>query len=288
MIEITQMNASPSPQVPAMNNYPKVYRLRTIERIPDSRGMICNTAELFHRKVSLRVRWTSRQVDPLLLRGRIVMPQWLDQPCSVDGALQVSKLSYAEHVMDDSLMPLIPDRWVADTQLLQRLDRHWRLLSEPYRRWFNALFWHHPGRLARFLTCPGSMNHHHNFRHGTLVHTLECVDIAMRMAADDDKADKDMIRFACLVHDVGKSDEYIQRVNTWQLSRRGRLLGHKLTAVQWLSETWQTAGISLDTLERALHILTATRGCRWNDTREPQLPEAIYLSHADRLSAELA
>ena len=86
------------------------------------------------------------------------------------------------------------------------------------------------------------------------------------------------------MHDVGKSDEYVPHGKTWRLSQRGRLLGHKFTAVQWLSETWKVAGIRWETLEQVLHILTATRGCTWNDTREPQLREAAYLSHADRLS----
>ena len=288
MLEMTQMTETAMTSTPAMAGYPKLYRLRTIERIPDGKGLIRNTAELYHRKVSLRVQWLSRQVDPMLLRGCIVMPEWRQQPRSADGALHISRLSCVQQVMDVSLMPLVPDSWLADTQLLQRLNRHWRALSAPYRRWFNTLFWHHPGRLARFLTCPGSINHHHNFRHGTLVHTLECVEIAMRMAANDDKVDKNMIRFACLVHDVGKSDEYVPHGKSWRLSQRGRLLGHKFTAVQWLSETWQVAGVSQDMFARVVHVLTATRGCKWNDTREPQLREAAYLSHADRLSGELA
>lgn len=288
MLDTTQMTETAMTNTPAMAGYPKLYRLRTIERIPDGQGLIRNTAELYHRKVSLRVQWLSRQVDPMLLRGHIVMPEWQQQPRSSDGALHIRRLSCVQQVMDVSLVPLVPDSWLADTQLLQRLDRHWRALSSPYRRWFNALFWNQPSRLYRFLTCPASMRHHHSFRHGTLVHTLECADFAMRMAHHESDADNSLLRFACLVHDVGKSEEYMQKNQAWWLSQRGRLLGHKLTLVQWLSETWQVAGVSQDTFERVLHVLTATRGCKWNDTREPQLPEAIYLSHADRLSAELA
>ncbi len=288
MLKAVQTSMAGTTDMASMTDFPNIYRLRTIERIPAGQGMIRNTAELYHRKVSLRVQWLSRQVDPMLLRGCIVMPEWLAYPRSTEGALHIRRLASIRQVMDVSLMPLVPDSWLADTQLLRRLDSHWRALSTPYRRWLNALFWNHPGRLARFLTCPGSINHHHNFRHGTLVHTLECVDIAMCIAANDDRADKDMIRFACLVHDVGKSDEYVPRGKSWQLSQRGRLLGHKLTAIQWLSETWQVAGIRQETFERLLHVLTATRGCAWNGTREPQLREAAYLSHADRLSGELA
>ena len=60
-----------------------------------------------------------------------------------------------------------------------------------------------------FKIAPAAVKHHHNYKGGLLVHTLECVKLAIK-CLDELNYDKgrDDIIAACILHDIGKMYEY--------------------------------------------------------------------------------
>lgn len=71
------------------------------------------------------------------------------------------------------------------------------------------------------------------------------------------------------------------------LSNRGRLVGHRWTALEWVAAAKARWSIAIPETEylALVHTLTATHGApQWMGLRSPSTPEAGLLSTADKLS----
>lgn len=92
---------------------------------------------------------------------------------------------------------------------------------------------------------------------------------------------------AGLLHDAGKADEYYERGGDIVLSRRGCLLGHKVTIVEWIAVAREKVrvGIPDSSYISLVHALTATGSvAAYTGLRDAKTPEAKLLTHADRIS----
>ncbi len=79
---------------------------------------------------------------------------------------------------------------------------------------------------------PSSVNAHHNYDNGNLIHSVE---LALWMRDSIKHADPSKYALAVLVgllHDAGKADEYqLTASGGWKLTDRGKLLGHKVPII---------------------------------------------------------
>lgn len=268
---------------------PGVFRIQSIVRLPfDGRGTL-NRACLFHERAALTVEWVSRQVDVRLVAGALVSIRWQGRPVSLNGAVRVARIVLLERPeVAVNLFETVPSCWVADRELVRRAAFLWSCLPRGLGHLFNGVFWQ-GDRFWRFLCGPSSLAGHHAVRHGNFRHSVEVADQALDLATREARVHLGVLVMAALLHDAGKADEYQQGRSRLELSDRGRLIGHRQTVLEWLAAARaQFRVIVPEAHYLALaHALTCAKGApAWLGMREPQSPEAMLLSAADRLSRQ--
>jgi len=247
-----------------------------------------NTALLFCESNSLRVIWDSVNFAYPVKVGQIVKvkPRLISN--SNNGYIEVTRL--IEYQCPDAklnLFDLIPYAWVKDRSLVVRANTIFNKLSAPHRLLFNAIFWD-AGRFERFCRQPSSMVGHHSEVNGNLRHTIEVAEAMHSLCLTRDYTNMNLGVLAAMLHDAGKADEYTPNgKGGWDLTDRGRLLGHKVSAVEWIISAvtrWHIQ-LPLDHYEGLLHIMTAIpHAPDWMGIRAHVTPESLLLSMADRLS----
>jgi 3'-5' exoribonuclease len=267
---------------------PRIFRIQSIERLPSAGHNVRNTAVLFHEGASIRVEWETQHPDTRLVVGSLASIRWSGSPKSVEGSIRIARLVPVERPeVGLNLFETIPARWLKDRDLAKRAARLWEYLPSNYRQLFNAVFWE-GRRFQRFVIGPSSMKGHHAERNGNLRHSIEVAERALALATSDGAASVPMVVLAGLLHDAGKADEYRFRHRKFELSDRGRLIGHRLTVVEWIAVARVTYCVEIPETDylALIHALTSTKGApAWSGMREPQSLDATILSAADRLSA---
>lgn len=186
-----------------------------------------------------------------------------------------------------SIFELTPKSWEVNPLFISRIIELNLMLTESSRFLFNAVLWDSE-RLKAFCLGPASVNGHHNSQHGNILHTIEAAETVINLCKNHALVDMDMVLLCTLLHDIGKASEYVSVNGMTRLSNRGRLLGHKLTIIQWLSEVKGKYKLSMseDRFMVILHNLTASPGLpEWAGYKSPQTLESHLISIADRFSA---
>lgn len=297
-----------TPTTPNGPGFPVVFRVTQFAfRATDEKRYEC-TATLFHEQASLKVRWIARQPDVRLNGGAaLARVQWSKSaaPCD-DGMVHVDRIVVLERPEKDlNLFRTVPPAWVRDRALIRHGIELIDGLPMDLCQLFNAMFWD-GSRFRRFCTGPSSIRHHHAWETGNLAHSIE-VALAMRRELTEPvlkstapppqwndvpptlkPGDTSISIFAALIHDAGKADEYGSGGNgTFRMSERGRLVGHKLTIVEWIAVAKAQLGcrISERRVLELLHCITAVQGApEWTGLRRPETLGASYLSIFDRAS----
>lgn len=157
-------------------------------------------------------------------------------------------------------------------------------LEPELREAVRSAFFDPPERFVAFATAPSSLNGHHNIPGGNLRHTVDVAQKALALAGNSSHVDRDVLLAACLLHDIGKCEEYVHTAAGMGMSESGRLLGHKATG--FLIATQALQPLMARSKLRALVVLNAiacTRS-RSYDFRGPMTAEAYFLSAADQVS----
>lgn len=268
---------------------PTAFRIQSIARLPFDARDTLNRACLFHESAALTVEWLSRQVDPGLVAGALVAIRWQGRPVSLNGAIRVSRIVPLERPDPAvNLFETVPSAWVADRELVRRAAFLWSCLPQGLGHLFNGVFWQ-ADRFWRFLCGPSSLAGHHACRHGNFRHSVEVADQALDLATREPRVHLGVLVMAALLHDAGKADEYQQGRSRMELSDRGRLIGHRQTVLEWLAAARAQHRVILPEAHylALVHALTCAKGApAWLGLREPQSPEAMLLSAADRLSGQ--
>ncbi|MDE2254766.1 MAG: HD domain-containing protein [Betaproteobacteria bacterium] len=267
---------------------PQIFRLTSLHVRRDDHGEATLTAHLFHERAQLKVRWTARKVDPRLCAGLLVGPRWTGPASSLDGCLRIARLAIMDRpVAALSLFDTVPPGWVRERSLVQRAHALLAELPASYHRLFHAVLWE-DDRFRGFCIGPSSMHGHHNGTSGNLRHTVEVAEQVRALCAERLYVHRDLAVLSALLHDCGKAVEYrLKPDGSWGLSDRGRLLGHRVTAIEWIAAALARWPIRLPDghAQVLLHNLSAVAHApRWMGLREPQTAEAEMLSLADRLS----
>lgn len=243
---------------------------------------------LFNSESTILIKQRQSCKKSLIKAGQIVNPIIRSPISSSNGHINIERLSvYSRPTSNINLFNLVPFGWVSDRDLIRRGAALVNLLPEQHRLLFNSIFWE-SDRFERFCRQPSSMSGHHSEPSGNLRHTIEVAEEMQKLCLVRNYANLHLGLLAAFLHDAGKSDEYKPNFKGgWDLTDRGKLLGHKVTAIEWIVSAVTRWNIELprDHYEGLLHILSAIPFApEWMGLRAPMTPESLLLSMADRLS----
>ena len=271
---------------------PSIFRVLSVDRYPDDDARSFRfKAALFHEQAELSVTWRAQYVDTRIVCGSLVSIRWLLPTRSLDGSLRIARLVLIERpVPAVNLFHLTPRSWVKDRDWVLRASQVWEALPRGFQHLFNAIFWEGK-RFRRYVMGPSSINDHHPGINGNLRHSVDVAERAVEMASRHPEACIGVLLMGALLHDAGKADEYSFDYSrqTFVLSERGMLIGHKHTVLEWMAAAKAVYRVIVpDAHYLSLeHALTASKGAAdWLGLREPRTIEATILSMADRLSGE--
>jgi 3'-5' exoribonuclease len=144
--------------------------------------------------------------------------------------------------------------------------------------------------LQKFLRAPAAKLIHHNYLGGLLEHTLEVVELCLKIAQlYPGKISVPLLVTGAIIHDVGKIEEYDQDSFTFQQTDKGRMLGHIIIGLGILREKIGKIPSFPEHLQLELeHMLVSHHGEReWGSPETPRTINAFALFHADLVSARL-
>jgi len=253
-----------------------------------------NSALLYREGKTTEVEWTNKTLpDTRLKPGAIVSPRFGRIPATASGAVEITRLVLLERPEATmNLFEMVPDSWVANRDLLERASALWSELPYCFQAMFNAIFWC-GDRFKRYCIGQSSIRNHHACANGNLEHSVEVAEIMLSLLHLYPDGNRGVAIMAGLLHDAGKADEYNERWGKSVLSDRGRLIGHKVTIIEWIAIAREKirVGVPDSTYIALIHALAAVgSSAAYTGMREAKTPEAKLLSHADRISgsAQLA
>ncbi len=272
---------------------PTVFRLVSITRLPGPNGRgVTNEATLFHEQASLKIVWTSPQVDCRLKRGCYVAVRGLDRKTLDRDCQQIKRLDRLDKALP-TINPFetIPLSWVRDRSWVHRAASLWEQLSRPFQHLVTAVLWD-GSRLERFLTGPAALHGYPPYPNGNLRHAVETAEQAKLLANGMPDVCNSVLIAAAFLHDAGKADDFRltpERVG-YEFSERGRLVGYRHTILEWLAVARCKDGVIVPESQylALVHALTATRGAEHLGIRGPQIIEATILSVADQVTNNAA
>ena len=272
---------------------PTVFRLVSITRLPGPNGRgVTNEATLFHEQASLKVVWTSPQVDCRLKRGCYVAVRGLDSKTFDRDCQQIKRLDRLDKTLPTvNPFETIPHSWVRDRSWVHRAASLWEQLSRPFQHLVTAVLWD-GSRLERFLTGPSALHGYPPYPNGNLRHAVETAEQAKMLANGMSDVCNSVLIAAAFLHDAGKADDFrlTPEREGYEFSERGRLVGYRHTILEWLAVARCKDGVIVPESQylALVHVLTATRGAEHLGIRGPQIIEATILSVADQVTNKVA
>lgn len=148
--------------------------------------------------------------------------------------------------------------------------------------------------MERFRKAPAAASMHHAYVGGLLEHTLNLLELAVRVIPLYPKLSLDLVLAGLFLHDIGKSAE-LTFETAIGYSDEGQLLGHIVLASNWIEA--KCAALSArtkkpfpDELRWVLqHIVLAHHGqYEFGSPKLPAFPEAIAVHYLDNLDAKIS
>jgi 3'-5' exoribonuclease len=141
-----------------------------------------------------------------------------------------------------------------------------------------------------FALAPAARKVHHNYLGGLLEHTLEVVDHCRLMIRHfPGKFHPSLLLTGAILHDIGKLEEYDLQSLAFNLTDRGKLVGHICIGLEMGKEKCSLQTDFPEDLKLELeHLLLSHHGEKeWGSPEVPKTFNAFALFHADLVSARL-
>ncbi len=137
---------------------------------------------------------------------------------------------------------------------------------------------------AAWRRAPCTRGGHHAYLGGLLEHTVAVGTLALEAAQLHPRLNSDLLLCAALVHDLGKTREFVYGAAI-ELSEAGRLLGHVVLGQQLLEE--QMGGLDDERRLALLHCVLCHHGPDAAPGRRFGSPEALALYRLNALDASV-
>ena len=263
---------------------PSIFRIVSIDSKPEGK-MFRMTASLYHATYSLDVTWTSdKPLDSNFRPGLLASPKGFPDYARPNALNHIRYLKLVDSTACiGNLFATVPESWVSDRPLVGRACALWDGLPGDFQQLFNTIFLN-AARFQKFCQGPSSTHGHHSEVNGNLRHTIEVAEAVQRDLKLFARADAGVAIMAALLHDAGKVDEYIESQNGYELSLRGKLLGHKITVTEWVAvaRSQLNGKIPEPHYLSLMHALTATPDrTDYSGLRPRVTPESELVALAD-------
>ncbi len=143
--------------------------------------------------------------------------------------------------------------------------------------------------VAKFRIAPGAKAIHHAYPGGLLEHTVSLLRLASSVIEIYGDLDADLLITSCILHDIGKMEEYNSDLAV-ERTTEGRLLGHIVLGLLKLqSYIEKLDSFPSEKWRKLLHALISHHGSlEWGSPQVPMTLEAIVLHYIDNLDAKLS
>lgn len=149
-------------------------------------------------------------------------------------------------------------------------------------------FYDDPEFAAQFARAPAARKVHHAYLGGLLEHVTEVIALCDAVLALYPEIDADLLLTGALLHDVGKTREYVWEKDI-DYSDEGRLVGHIVIGEEMVSHAMAHLPDFPEALGlRVRHMLVSHHGrYEWGSPRRPQTLEAVALHQIEDLDAQV-
>ena len=137
---------------------------------------------------------------------------------------------------------------------------------------------------AEWRRAPCTRGGHHAYLGGLLEHTVAVGTLALEACQLHPRLNSDLLLCAALVHDLGKTREFVYGASI-ELSDEGRLLGHVVLGQQLLEE--RMGGLDGERRLALLHCVLCHHGADAAPGRRFGSPEALALFRLNALDASV-
>lgn len=139
-----------------------------------------------------------------------------------------------------------------------------------------------------FRQAPGALKVHHAYIGGLLEHTLSAVKLADALAEHYPQMNRDLLIAGTMLHDVGKTQEYLWQSRISQ-SDEGLLLGHITQGVLMVNRLMdEIPGFDPQWRMLLTHMIVSHHGkLEFGSPRVPMFPEAVALHYIEDMDAKL-
>jgi len=144
--------------------------------------------------------------------------------------------------------------------------------------------------VKKFAHCPAAKSVHHNYVGGLLEHTLEVIYFCRKMfEMYPHQINKDILLTGAILHDIGKIEEYDLFSFNFEITTRGKLIGHISIGKEIVDRYLARIEDFPEELRLELeHVLLTHHGQKeWGSPEIPKTIQAFALFHADLVSARL-
>jgi 3'-5' exoribonuclease len=173
--------------------------------------------------------------------------------------------------------------------MLAELQLYLHEVTDPYLRKLMELFFEDKDLLKHYTHAPAARSVHHNYVGGLLEHSLEVAALCRHYAGSYHGLNLPLTLCGALLHDVGKIEEYDSSSLSFELTTKGKLLGHIIIGKAMLDERVQLiAGFPEDLYLELSHMILSHHGQKeWGSPEIPRTFAAYALHYADLTSARL-
>lgn len=183
---------------------------------------------------------------------------------------------------------------VAVDKMAKRLADTLRGLSDPNLRNLAECYLMDEAYMAKFVSAPAGLKHHHAYQGGLLQHTLAAMDLARKIGDSYDYLDTELLIVGAFLHDTGKPGE-IDFQQDFTYTNEGQLLGHIYQGAAMLEtrirEAEKLAGEPFpeELALRLKHMILSHHGeYEFGSPKLPMTLEALALHYIDLLDSKLA
>jgi len=147
--------------------------------------------------------------------------------------------------------------------------------------------------MALFRKAPAAAAMHHAYIGGLLEHTLNLLEVALRVIPLYPQLSLDLVLCGLFLHDIGKAKE-LEFETAITYSVEGQLIGHISTAVNWVEVKAKEIGEKRGKPFPAQlkwgiqHIILSHHGqYEFGSSKLPAIPEAVAVHYLDNLDAKI-